>query len=496
LRTTDSETLAIDTSYVFPRQNWELKPGDIFKAAVKGTPGCTATFSIEGIAENLPMTELYPKKSYYWGEALFDQGFNYQMGEVRGIYYGVYDIQPWDWGKNRKIIFTLENAAGKIAKTTATGTLNINQSSIPQIAQLTEDVIKAHSNPSISSQIFLPKGAKVNVSAVCGDYARINVLENDEFWLKSKSLEILPRGSLLPDAIVSAICTSSNEQWCRVAIEMNQRLPFRIEQSAEPASFKLTFFGVSKNSNPIQLELSDSHFRDISWQQTNPNSCTIKIDLKQRRHWGFDPVYQNGKLFFNIKKQPKIAQWPHSPLRDLVICLDPGHTPETGSVGPSGLLEKDLNFAYCEQLQSALEKKGALVVFTHDKFDGMDVDDRPKMAVFLQADILLSLHFNALPDGVDPFKPRGIATYYSQPHSYRLAHLIQQNLLAKTTAKNFSCNYTPLVICRTPQMISVLIEPGFLTIPEEEMLITTDSYQKNVVEAIINAMEQFLIESR
>ncbi len=45
--------------------------------------------------QDFPMTEI-PKKSFYWGEAIFDQGTNSQMRDVKGIYIGSYIIQNWD----------------------------------------------------------------------------------------------------------------------------------------------------------------------------------------------------------------------------------------------------------------------------------------------------------------------------------------------------------------------------------------------------------------
>ncbi len=92
LKTSTSDSIVFDSSYVFPKKDWELQPGDIFKAAVKGSPGNKVTFSIEGLVNNLPMKELTSKKRHYWGEALFHQRTNYQMSEVKGIYTGSYFI--------------------------------------------------------------------------------------------------------------------------------------------------------------------------------------------------------------------------------------------------------------------------------------------------------------------------------------------------------------------------------------------------------------------
>ena len=155
-----------------------------------------------------------------------------------------------------------------------------------------------------------------------------------------------------------------------------------------------------------------------------------------------------------------------------------------------------MNYNYCVALKNELEKKGAFVVLTRGENDDATLKARTQLAVFMEADILLSLHFNALPDGVDPFKNHGISTYYYQPQSYRLAYLIQKMLVKKTKVKNFGLFYDNLTICRTPQMISVLTEPGFIMHPWEEILITSETYRDKVVAAIIQAIEQFLEENK
>ena len=114
----------------------------------------------------------------------------------------------------------------------------------------------------------------------------------------------------------------------------------------------------------------------------------------------------------------------------------------------------------------------------------------------MEADILLSMHFNGLPDGVDPTKTHGISTYYYQPQGYRLAYLIQKKLLNRTGVKNFGLFYNNLAICRTTQMISVLVEPGFIIHPWEEILIASAAYREKVVAAISEAIEQFLKERK
>ncbi len=496
LKTSPSDSLVIDTSYVFPQEDWELQPGDVFKVAVKGTPGCKATFSVDGLVKDFPMTEIPSKKSFYWGEAVFVQGTNSQMPDVRGIYTGAYIIQTWDWAVNRKIHFKLRDKIGNVVKTVAPGRLSIDNSAIPNIAQLTQEVTIAQTGPRLGYQQFLPEGVKVWITGRRGKYLRVRLSETDEVWIRDEGAEILPPGTTLPEGVVTVIRTEGFEKKTRVKVFLDQRLPFKVEQVVKPPTLLVTLYGVTANTDWIKLDFDDPLIREIRWDQEARGVYQIKIDLNQHQHWGYDTFYEDGNFYIDIKKKPHIAGWPSSPLKDIVICLDPGHSPELGAIGPTGKTEKDMNYKYCTALKKELEDKGAFVVLTRGEKDGATLEARTQLATFMEADILLSLHFNALPDGVDPFKNRGISTYYYHPQSYRLAYLIQKNLLKHTRLPDFGLYYDNLAMCRPTQMITVLTEPGFIMHPWEEILISSESYRENVVSAIVKAIEQFLRESK
>ena len=56
------------------------------------------------------------------------------------------------------------------------------------------------------------------------------------------------------------------------------------------------------------------------------------------------------------------------------------------------------------------------------------------------ADILVSIHNNAFPDGVNPFENNGTSAYYFQPRSERLARLVADGIAATP------CAYSPIGI--------------------------------------------------
>ncbi len=495
VRTCSEESLIIDTSYVFPRTDWELRSGDIFKIAFKGTPNCEATFSIDGLVQNLPMAELPARKSFTWGEAFFGEGTNSQMSKVTGIYTGAYIIQNYDWAEARRIRFKLRDKFGNEATAVASGRLNIDNSTVPRIVELTQEMTVERSGFGSGDQLFLPKGAKVWITGRHGNYLRVKLAATEYVWIKDENIKILPLGTPLSEGMVTTIQIEDFEKKIRLKISLDQKLPFKIEQHNKPVSLLITLYGVITNSEWIKLDYDEKLIQDIGWEQIAANVCQIRIDLNQTQSWGYQPFYEDGGLYIDIKKKPRIRSRSSLPLKDVVICLDPGHSPETGAIGPKGLVEKDVNYKYCVALKEKLEDKGAFVVLTRGENFGATMKARVQQALSVEADILLSLHFNALPDGANPFINHGISTYYYHPQSYRLANLIQKILVKQTGVKSFGLFCENLAISRPSQMIAVLAEPGFIMHPWEEILIASDAYRERVIDAIVIAIEQFLKES-
>ncbi len=97
-------------------------------------------------------------------------------------------------------------------------------------------------------------------------------------------------------------------------------------------------------------------------------------------------------------------------MKGLVICLDPGHSADTGAVGCLGTEEKDVNWAISQRLLPLLKKAGANVVLTRMKNEDVPLYERPKRAYAAGADIFLSIHCNAVPDGTDPTDAKGVGS--------------------------------------------------------------------------------------
>ncbi len=179
-------------------------------------------------------------------------------------------------------------------------------------------------------------------------------------------------------------------------------------------------------------------------------------------------------------------------IENLKFVIDPGHSDDPGSIGPTGLREADANLAISRKLVQLLRDKGAEVAMTRTGNENVELHERPEIAVRENCDIFISIHNNALPDGVNPFENNGTSTYYYHMHSKPLAEHIQRKLVDKLEMGSFGHYYANFAVTRPTQYLSVLVECTFMILPDEEAKLRGDEFSEKCAEAILEGVEDYL----
>ena len=164
-------------------------------------------------------------------------------------------------------------------------------------------------------------------------------------------------------------------------------------------------------------------------------------------------------------------------LAGLRVLLDPGHGgPFTGTVGPRGTLEKDVNLDVALELRDLLREAGAEVFLTREedtRCGGEEGDPllsdlvaRRRMAWDHNPTLFISIHHNGGPPGVNR-----VETYYklgNEGASLDLARAIHRRLLECTGIRENFIRAGNYRIMRDNPAICVLLEPSYLTDGEVE----------------------------
>lgn len=166
-----------------------------------------------------------------------------------------------------------------------------------------------------------------------------------------------------------------------------------------------------------------------------------------------------------------------------VVTVDPGHGGIDPGCGEVGALEKDIVLSISMKLKAQLEAAGVCVVMTRQADEAVSLGDRAILANNAGSDLFVSIHCNSYEGAA-----RGMDCYY---HKSAVAQVLAQAILDEAAALGITTrqiqknNYQVLWDTDMP---AVLVETGFLTDPDECVLLCNAHYQETVAQAIAGAV--------
>jgi N-acetylmuramoyl-L-alanine amidase len=216
------------------------------------------------------------------------------------------------------------------------------------------------------------------------------------------------------------------------------------------------------------------------------------------------------------------------------IVIDPGHGGhDTGTIGPTGLMEKDLCLDVALRLGKIIQQRlpGADVVYTRADDTFIPLEERTNIANQAKADLFISIHANSSRDHA----ARGIETYYLNmkgsaeamevaarenataeqgihelqdlvkkiaqtekiDESKELAEDIQDSLAKRVqksskTVKDRGVRKAPFVVLIGADMPSILTEISFLSNPADEKLLKQPEQRQRVAEGLYQGVASYL----
>jgi N-acetylmuramoyl-L-alanine amidase len=214
------------------------------------------------------------------------------------------------------------------------------------------------------------------------------------------------------------------------------------------------------------------------------------------------------------------------------IVIDPGHGGhDTGTIGPTGLKEKDVVLDVALKLKKLIEEKaGAEVIMTRTDDTFVPLEERTAIANEKAADLFISIHANASRSR----SARGIETYYlnltsnpdalevaarenatSQESVHELQNLIKKiamteqveesqdfatqvqreiysRLKVGRNLRNRGVKKAPFVVLIGANMPSILTEISFLTNPYDERLLKKSDYREKIADALYRGIAHYV----
>ncbi|WP_342541981.1 N-acetylmuramoyl-L-alanine amidase [Paenisporosarcina sp. FSL H8-0542] len=168
------------------------------------------------------------------------------------------------------------------------------------------------------------------------------------------------------------------------------------------------------------------------------------------------------------------------------IVIDPGHGGgDIGASGQNGTIEKDVTLTMSKNIQNNLEERtGATVILTRKDDVKVSLEDRVKVAEEENADLFVSIHFDAFfTNDVE-----GITTYYNNTDE-PIAKLIHENIFKNgLDARNRGVRLGDLYVLRENSRPAILLELGFISNSKDEARMTSEEFQKNTANSIVDGI--------
>jgi N-acetylmuramoyl-L-alanine amidase len=219
----------------------------------------------------------------------------------------------------------------------------------------------------------------------------------------------------------------------------------------------------------------------------------------------------------------------------LTIVLDPGHGGhDTGAIGPSGLMEKDVVLDLALRLRRLLiERLGARVLMTRAEDVFVPLPERTAIANRAKADFFISIHANGArkrnavgfetfffsrepsdsdarasaqrenlliePDGTRGSDQESLlritladmAVTRDMRESSQMAELVLTSLDKLLRVENRGVKSGPFYVLATAAMPAILVESAFITNPREERKLQRTEYRQRVAEALFEGIAKY-----
>ncbi len=226
--------------------------------------------------------------------------------------------------------------------------------------------------------------------------------------------------------------------------------------------------------------------------------------------------------------------------KDIIVVIDAGHGGvDPGSIGPAGTYEKHITLSISKMLARRInEEKGMRAVLTREGDYYISPNERPRIAVRENADLLVSVHADAfttpqprggsvwvlskgradselgrlleqtersselLGPAAEVIEDRDTERYFAETIlnmsmdlfralSYELSNEIISDMKSVTRMHKKTPQSASLAVLTAPETPSVLVEVGFISNPQEEKNLLWAEHRQRLANSMFTAIKRY-----
>jgi N-acetylmuramoyl-L-alanine amidase len=327
----------------------------------------------------------------------------------------------------------------------------------------------------------------------------------------------------------------SSSDYTRVVVDLSGTVEFSKNHLSDPDRLYFDLMNTTlKKENSKIIPVEDGILKKIRAGQYKPDIVRVVLDLVELKDFKVFFLDNPPRFVVDIYgKEKAVSSDIFSAKRRIVI--DPGHGGhDPGAIGPTGLYEKNVVLDISLKLKQILVKDKLNEVFLTRETDVyIPLEERTAFANKKSADLFISIHTNASPRR----QAKGIETYLlnwtddeeamrvaarenaislkkmkemqrqmdiiqvitndllrqnKRDESVKLANYIQRSMVDSLN-NNFDLGVKQALfyVLFGVRMPSVLVEVSFISNPEEERLLSQESYRIQIAEAIAQGVNTY-----
>ena len=463
-----------------PAGDMELLPEEVVKVSFRGSKGQEAWVDIRSARRSIKCTrEDFDDYSIYRAEI-----------PLRGLKTGV----------AHTITARLVPAAGAPVKETYrpdyARTVTVRNAEDFPLVKVKNDYSRLVYNlgaPRLGGPIRqeLGPGVILKTSGKIGSNFRIRLSNTESAFISEDDVEVLGGNRAQPVFIVTSMTCRPSAGADVVTIPYLEPVPYEVYPDPARKQLVITMFGVESASTWVTHLKGCRMIDRLTWEQSTPETFRVYVNLKTENIWGYDIKPVGRSLVLSVRYPPVFDLSAEKPLSGLKIAIEAGHGgSNSGAIGLSGLVEKEINLDLSFRLGELCAAMGAEVVQVRDSDRDMALLDKRDIAIKSGAHMLISIHANA--GGRGYLSVAGTSTYWHNPFWAPLAQTVYDRLL-ETGLPEFgvvgSFNYT---VTRVSQMPSILVEQAFMSHAEDEEKLADPEFRQLEAEKILQGIIDYL----
>jgi N-acetylmuramoyl-L-alanine amidase len=487
----------IDTTSFAPAGTLAFPPGEGIRLAVRAAPGATVQLRLPWGATVPFVPDTLPAEPAWGVRAFTTTTASYRLPAAPDRYVAWLPAAALcrDGTMACATLVVTRDADSSLARWPLT--ISLLDTTVPNVLVLNDDTAHTGTTDSLTMgkavpwgtyTWFFPTGTTAVMSGRWNDQMRLQLSKNAVAWVNAADAVPLGPGTPPPGGAVGSVRLEPSSASVTLRVPLPAKLPFQVAEGERRLTLRI--YGAASDINWMQYGATDPLVTRLDYAQPAADELTITLELS-RRVWGYRTRFDGRDLLLEVRRPPAIDR--DRPLKGRTVVLDPGHPP-VGATGPTGLWEPVATLAVAYAAKALLEQAGATVLLTRTDSTPVELFPRTHFAEVHNADVLVSIHANALPDGVNPFVNNGTSVYYFHPRSAPLARALDRALVAELGLRDLGIGRGDYALVRPTWMPAALTEGLFIMLPDQEAMLLSDAGRARYARGLVRGIAAFFAE--